>query len=79
MRQVHGHEVIDLIMSLGDSFARESLRDEIINHFGEETTFFSCSTAGMTADEVIQFFESKGKFAFGEDGRVRAAFQRCEH
>lgn len=59
--RIHGHEVKRMVMESGSTFTRESLISAIENQFGEETRFYSCSADSMTADELIQFFESRGK------------------
>ncbi len=59
--QIHGGEVKRMAMTSGKTYTRESLHKEIIDTFGEETRFFSCSAENMTADEIISFFEANGK------------------
>ena len=58
---VHGSEVKKMAMASGKSMTRESLHQEIIEKFGEETRFYSCAADNMTANELITFFENNGK------------------
>lgn len=71
--QVHGREVKQMAMASGKSLTRESLHQEIIDKFGEQTRFYSCAAENMTADELITFFENNGKLNF-ED----YSFNACE-
>ena len=63
---VHGHEVMHFMLEKGGSFTRESLKDALIDHFGPNTRFHTCSAKNMTAEQLIEFLAAKGKFV--EDG-----------
>ncbi len=58
---VHGHEVKEMVIESGDTHTRDSLIATIVDKFGEETRFYSCSADNMTADELVSFFERMGK------------------
>ena len=79
MNHVHGHEVMQMIVNSNQPFTKESLIKTIVNHFGEDTRFFSCSQANMTAEDIVAFFESKGKFTFSEHGLVSNPGSVCNH
>ena len=56
-----GHEV--LRMMEGNSYAtREELVSAIIAKFGEEERFYTCSVEDMTAAQLVDFLEARGKF-----------------
>lgn len=58
---VHGHEVLH--MMAGNSYASQrELIQAIIDKFGEEERFYTCSAEGMTAEELVNFLEMRGKF-----------------
>lgn len=59
--RIHGHEVKQMVMESDVRHTRDSLISAIIDKFGEETRFYSCSADAMTAEELISFFESNGK------------------
>jgi len=44
------------------SFSRDALLAEIAERFGPAVRFHTCSAEGMTAGELIEFLESRGKF-----------------
>lgn len=77
--QIHGHEVMQMIMGSDKKFTKESLKREIVDTFGEGSRFFSCSDADMTADQIIDFFERMGKLRFTEDGLTMDTSGGCGH
>jgi len=57
----HGHDVLHMME--GNSYAtKESLVQAIIEKFGTEERFHTCSAEGMTAEELVDFLEQRGKF-----------------
>ena len=57
----HGHEVLHMME--GHSYAdKQQLVDAIINRFGSEARFCTCSATDMTAAELVDFLANKGKF-----------------
>lgn len=79
MDQIHGHEVMHMMVNSGQSYTRESLKSAIQTQFGTATRFFTCSAQGMDADELIQFLESKGKFHPVEGGFTTDPERICSH
>ena len=57
----HGHDVLHMME--GNSYStKESLVKAIVDKFGTEERFHTCSEEGMTAEELVDFLEEKGKF-----------------
>ncbi len=57
----HGHEVLH--MMAGNTYeSKEALVKAIINKFGEAERFHTCSAEGMTAAQLVDFLEARGKF-----------------
>jgi probable metal-binding protein len=77
--QYHGHEVIQMVATSGRSYTRESLRAAIIERFGGDATFYSCSQAGMSPDEMIDFMKARGKFIEGGDDLTFNQARACNH
>ena len=75
----HGHEVLE--MMFGNSYAsREELVTVIINKFGADERFYTCSAENMTAAELVAFLEAKGKFMPAEgDGFTADRSKMCNH
>ncbi len=58
---IHGHEVLHMMEN--NSYAtRKELIDAIIRKFGKGEKFFTCCTENMTAEELVDFLEQRGKF-----------------
>ena len=59
MEQLHAHEVLHMME--GNSYTELSLREAIIQKFGEQQRFFTCSANNMDVDTLIEFLKRKGK------------------
>lgn len=70
---------MQMMMTSGEVYTRESLKKAIINTFGIATTFHSCSEYGMTPDAAILFLESRGKFIPAEEGFYTDESKKCNH
>jgi probable metal-binding protein len=79
MTDVHAHEVMHMMLEQDGVFSRKSLTEAIITRFGADTTFCSCSAAGMDVHAVIDFLESRGKFVAIDDGFNTAQDKICSH
>jgi probable metal-binding protein len=77
--QIHGHEVMQMMLELDQSFTRESLRQAIQDRFGGEARFFTCSAENMTPDELIDFLAERGKFVERDRGFNTQADMICNH
>ncbi len=76
----HGHEVLHMME--GNSYAtKQQLVDAIIERFGAEEQFCTCSVQGLTAAELVDFFEARGKFmpATGGDDFTVDLTKVCHH
>ena len=79
MKEIHGHEVMQMMLESEEAFSKESLCEAIVARFGAEVRFHTCSAAGMTAEELVDFLESKGKFV-PQDGGFRTSVEKiCSH
>ena len=73
----HGHEVLDMMR--GNSYTEESLLKAIIDRFGPDEMFYTCSAEGMSAQELITFLKAKGKFMPLGEGFTMDPEKRCNH
>lgn len=77
--RVHGHEVMEMMVESGTAYTRESLRAAIVDRFGADTRFYTCSADSMTPDELITFLEARGKFVAAADGFTTDKSKLCSH
>nr|VFJ90290.1 MAG: probable metal-binding protein [Candidatus Kentron sp. LFY] len=76
---IHGHEVLQMIVDSREPFTRQSLQSAIVERFGSDARFFTCSTEGMTASELITFLDARGKFLPARGGFTSAPEKICNH
>jgi probable metal-binding protein len=77
--RVHGHEVMAMMVESGTGYTRESLRAAIVDRFGPDTRFYTCSADSLTPDELITFLQARGKFIPAADGFTTDESKLCNH
>ena len=77
--QIHGHEVLEMMVESGKVYTRDSLRADIAERFGESARFYTCSAENLSADELIAFLQERGKFADVNGGFKMDADEICNH
>jgi probable metal-binding protein len=66
--EIHGHEVMQMMLESGQAYDEERLEAAIHARFGELARFCTCSASGMTARELIEFLAARGKFVPAKEG-----------
>ena len=66
MKEIHAHEV--LRMMEGNNYTEETLYNAIIEKFGNDTRFHTCSALDLDANQIINFLRLKGKFKASDNG-----------
>ncbi len=79
MEQIHGHEVIQMMLNSGKAYTRASLLADIVSNFGPTARFYTCSAENLTADGLIDFLQAKGKFVDQENGFQTSPDLMCRH
>ena len=77
--KIHGHDVMRMMLDNGESYTKDTLRDAIIDSFGEETRFYTCSAENMTASELVEFLANRGKFIEMGAGFTTTPEKICSH
>ena len=77
--EIHGHEVMRMMVESGESFDHASLEAAIHAKFGQSARFCTCSASGMTARELIEFLAARGKFVPAGEGFTTDAGKICNH
>ena len=79
MNQIHGHEVMNMMLASGKTYTKDSLTAEIISKFGAEARFYTCSAQDLTAAKLVALLESKGKFLKKDYGFQTSEDLVCKH
>ena len=79
MADIHAHEIMHMMLEQDGAFSRESLARAIVERFGADATFRSCSMSGMDVSAAIDFLERRGKFVLREGGFNTATDRICSH
>ena len=77
--KIHGHEVMQMMVESKATYSVESLKTAILNKFGAEARFYTCSAENLTADELIALLEERGKFIAQKEGFSTSADKICKH
>jgi len=72
----HGHEVMQLMVTSGETHTEETYTAALAAKFGKDATFFSCSADGMSPKDLLTFFRDRGKVVDVEGG---FRFGACGH
>lgn len=79
MDSIHGHEVLNMMIASGEQYSVESLEAAIVDRFGAQARFHTCSAQDMSAGELVTFLQNKGKFIPAESGFTTAESKICRH
>ena len=79
MEQIHGHEVIHMMLQSGRPYSRSTLLTDIIARFGPDARFYTCSASYLSAEGIIDFLQGKGKFVPCETGFQTSSELVCKH
>jgi probable metal-binding protein len=79
MNQIHGHEVMEMMLASGKTYTRESLIADILGKFGTEARFHTCSAENMTAEQLVAFLDDKGKLLPRDGGFQTSQDVMCQH
>lgn len=78
-QEIHGHEVMQMMLEAGEAFDAESLESAIHARFGDSARFCTCSASGMSARQLIEFLAQRGKFVPSGGGFSTHASKICSH
>lgn len=77
--EVHGHDVMNMMLESRLTYTRESLAAAIVARFGAGARFHTCSASGMTPDQLITFLEERDKFTPAAGGFRIEPENMCRH
>ena len=76
---IHGHDVMHMMLELGGTFTRESLKLAIDERFGAHARFHTCSAQDLDAEALIELLRLRGKFIEADGGFNTEAERICNH
>lgn len=79
MPSIHGHEVLQMMISSDESYTVATLEAAIIARFGKEARFHTCSAENLSAAELVAFLQKKGKFIAADEGFNTLESKICRH
>ncbi len=65
-KQIHGHEVLNMMLEAGRAFTTEELIRAIHERFGTTARFHTCSAEDLDAVGLVEFLARRGKFVPAE-------------
>ncbi|PKG39453.1 YecH family metal-binding protein [Psychromonas sp. Urea-02u-13] len=65
---IHGHQVMEMMAKSAKNYSKASLKSDIADQYGADARFHTCMGSDLTADDLIDFLASKGKFVESEQG-----------
>jgi probable metal-binding protein len=78
-QEIHGHEVMAMMINSGKTYSREELVIDIIARFGADARFYTCSAQGLDATQLVSFLSEKGKFVERDSRLATSADLMCKH
>lgn len=78
MGLLHIHEVLNIIYNSDKNFTIEELKQEVINNFGEDISFTSCSENEFEINEMVDFMLHRGKIQLQGD-KIYPFGEACNH
>lgn len=77
---IHGHEVMRMMATAPARLSRAEWERAIAERFGPGARFHTCSASNLTAGELIDFLNARGKFSPAADGGLSVDPQKiCGH
>lgn len=77
--QIHGHEVIEMVSCFPGGIAREELAATLVDRFGAEARFHTCSADGMDLDGLLEFLEARDKVRLADGVVFPGGSPACSH
>ncbi|QSX34869.1 YecH family protein [Shewanella avicenniae] len=76
---IHGHEVLEMLLAQPQGVTKGELKAQMLQKFGTEARYHTCSAADMDADALIEFLAARGKFVDAPAGFTTEAEKICNH
>lgn len=77
--QIHGHDVLHLLLEANPPLTRPQLAEEATRLWGPDARFHTCSAFDMTLNELLAFLVARGKIADVRGTLVADITKICGH
>lgn len=79
MNTIHIHDILDIIYNSGKEYTIDSLKEEVINRYGNDINFMTCSDHKFGIEGMIDFMCSRGKIEVHGEKIFPAGASWCDH
>ena len=79
MKDIHGHELINLIDKQKKGLSIEEIKQLAHREIGKDVIYYTCSRNNMATDGMIAFLLDSRKLIPAENGYVINHGNLCEH
>ena len=75
MAEIHGHEVMAMIMDADKAYTKETLEADIVDRFGADARFFTCSAENL--DAMAEDVAAQGSLGFNMEMLAQTQVDAC--
>ena len=68
-----------MMLTSGKTYTKDTLAQHIISNFGADARFYTCSAQNMTASELVEFLDARGKLVAHNGGLQTSPDLMCKH
>lgn len=79
MKELHGHELIHLILEANKPLTLDEIKKLSEETFGKDVSYYACSASDMDIDEMITFLLTRRKLVNRGNGFVIDTGEVCDH
>ena len=77
-KSIHGHKVLKLIREHNQPVSKSKLLTTMVQHFGSESRFHTCSAKELSAEQLVELFLDKGKLSLKNE-EIHFVGCQCNH
>ena len=77
--QIHGHEIIELVVKYPEGIAAATLADIAAHKFGPGARFFTCSAENMSLPALLDFLAERDKVQLRDNLVLPGSSPACAH
>ena len=78
-QSVHGRNVLKMVLASDRSWPRAELLQAMVNEFGADSEFHTCSVDSLSAEQLLDLFLNKGKLVETAEGLSVDTSKMCSH